>query len=130
MDTLSLYIRRPDETNKLQFVISKGVTHYFEIGNMYTAIPVPETQFLYGFDNNTFMQSTLKKIDDTYYSFEVDQQTYDAMFEHDRFKIVMQIKDRKDNRYIIYRIYPLTTTTGEYSNLKTFKDACAYETAP
>ena len=121
-DMLDLYIQRPDKDNRRQFVIATGATHYFEIDSRYTAIPVPDTQILYGFDDSTFMHSRLKKINDIYYSFEVDQQTYDALFEHNRFKIVMQIKDRKDNRYIIYRIYPLTNTAP---HLSSFKDACA-----
>ncbi len=120
-DMLDLYIQRPDKDNRRQFVIATGATHYFEIDSRYTAIPVPDTQILYGFDDSTFMHSRLKKINDIYYSFEVDQQTYDALLEHNRFKIVMQIKDRKDNRYIIYRTYPLTNTI----TYRSFKDACA-----
>ncbi|MBO4351077.1 MAG: hypothetical protein J6A01_09060 [Proteobacteria bacterium] len=126
-DSLSLYIRKPDADNKSQFIITKGATHYFELGSIYTAIPVADSPILYGFDNDTFSQSKLKKISDTYYSFDVDTHTYAEMFRRDKFRIVMQIKDRKGNRYIIHRIYPLTKefiVEGEYSTPKPIIEAC------
>ena len=132
-DAISLYIRHPDTGNHRQFFIHSGYTHYFELCCTYPAIPVDQEIILYGIDNERFNRSILNKVEENVYSFEVDEQTLKKMPLIKKFRIAMQIQDRKGNRYIIYRVYPLTKeliVNGEYQTPKSFDESCPFGMIP
>ncbi|MBO4351074.1 MAG: hypothetical protein J6A01_09045, partial [Proteobacteria bacterium] len=131
-DTLMLYRIQPQPNHNYQFVIDSHRSHYFELDTMYSVIPVDQSPILYGLDEEPFSLSALQKLEDEssetdYYSIDVTKQIYEGMQNHNTFKLVMHIQDRKGNNYIIYRVFPLVDSLikeGEYQSPKSYNKSC------